>query len=92
LLTKKREPENYLLPASYEHKLPEDEDPPDITDECDAKKLIGAATKTRPINVMEHFWQRMTADMLLESCTYDDDGTEKHEFIEMLEAIYSIAD
>ncbi len=92
LLTRKREPENYLLKAAYEHKLSEGEDPPEITDECDAKKQIGTATKTRPINVMEHFWPRMTAEMLLESCTYNDDGTDKQEFIEMLQAIYSIAD
>lgn len=91
LVTRKREPENYLLPATYEHKLSEGEDPPEITDECDAKKLIGAATKTRAINVMELFWPNMTAEMLLQSCKYHEDGTDKHEFIEMLEAIYSIA-
>ena len=45
-----------------------------------------------PINVMDQSWPRMTAEMLLESCKYDDAGTDKHEFIEMLEAIHSIAD
>ncbi|MFT6793414.1 MAG: putative ATP-dependent endonuclease of OLD family [Rubritalea sp.] len=90
LLTRKREPENYLLKATYEDKLSDAENPPEITDECDAKKLIGAATQTRAINVMEHFWLNMNAEMLLESCKYNDDGEDKHEFIEMMNEIYSI--
>lgn len=91
LLTRKREPENYLLKAAYEDKLRDAENPPEITADCDAKKLIGAATQTRPINVMEHFWLNMSADMLLESCKYNEGGEDKHEFIEMMKEIYSIA-
>ena len=91
LLTRKREPENYLLKAAYEDRLSDAENPPEITDVCDAKKLIGAATLTRPINVIEHFWLNMTAEMLLESCKYNEGGEDKHEFIEMMEQIYSIA-
>lgn len=90
LLTKKREPENYLLKPAYEHRIREGVDNPEITDECDAKKQIGLATRTRAINVLEHFWINMSAEMLLESCKYTEDGEEKYEFIEMMEQIYSI--
>ena len=90
LLTRKREPENYLLLAAYEHKLSSADNAPEITDECDAKKLIGVATQTRPINVMEHFWLNMSAEMLLDSCKYNEDGEDKHEFIEIMEQIYTI--
>jgi len=90
LLTRKREPENYLTRATYEDKLREGEEPPIITDECDAKKLIGVATQTRAINVMEIFWKRMTSDMLVEASKYDEEGEEKCEFVEMINEIHRI--
>ena len=90
LLTRKREPENYLLKGAYEHKLEENAEELEITDECDAKKIIGAATKTRATHVLEHFWERMTGEMMLEACKYEEDGEEKHEFVEMMQQIYSI--
>lgn len=80
-MTKKREPENYIhlsvlnLPGG--HQLA-------YTSTCDAKVLIGQATTTRKDNVLDIFWPRMTAELIREVEAYNDNGTVRYEFTEIL--------
>lgn len=83
-ITRKREPENYILPevvtpfvkvggvVAY-------------SDDDDAKKIIGAATFKSQTDVLEKFWLLMTVEQIRRAETYvDDKGVERFELTEFL--------
>lgn len=83
-LTRKREPENYILPEILTHFV---QNSALLTygDRDDAKKIIGAAIVKRPEDVLEVCWQRMTAAQIRQVERYvDEQGEERFEFSEML--------
>lgn len=86
ILTRKREPENYISPNVVKSRSNTDVA---YTEQCDAKKIIAAATKTKPENVLEKFWPLMSAEDIIEMSRYEVDGVEK---VEILEIITSILD
>ena len=82
-LTRKREPENYIL---HEVIMPfvQNGAAIDYSDRDDAKKIIGAAIIKRPEDVLEVCWQQMTAAQIRQVERYiDDQGKERFEFTEM---------
>lgn len=82
-LTRKREPENYISPDVLTPYL-DGNPPPAYTDTCDAKTIIGRATKTRTTGVLEKFWPLMTAQQIRQAETYKENGVSRFEFTEMI--------
>jgi hypothetical protein len=83
-LTRKREPENYILPEIVAPFV-QNGAPLIYTDTDDAKKMIGVAVVKRPDAVLETFWQLMTAAQIRKAeCYVDDAGQERFELTEML--------
>ena len=83
-LTRRREPENYILPEVVTAD-------PDLlrllvySDTCDAKKVIGNTMKVRSADVLERFWPKMTFDHIRRVERFqDEDGPERFEFTEMI--------
>lgn len=84
-LTRKREPENYILPEVIAPFVRNDT-PLNYTDRDDAKKIIGAAVIKRPEDVLELFWQKMTASQIRQVERYvDEQEQERFELTEMLQ-------
>ncbi len=82
--TRKREPENYILP---EVVIPFLKSTTTISynDSDDAKLIIGNATEKRPDGVLEFFWPKMTAAQIRQTERYvDEKGIERFELTEML--------
>jgi|UPI00068B68D7 predicted ATP-dependent endonuclease of OLD family len=84
LLTKKREPENYIAPSVVKDRYGV---VLTYTESCDAKKIIASATRTRPEDVLEKLWPLMSAQDIVEMSKYQSDGSERVEIVEMLKAI-----
>lgn len=83
-LTRKREPENYILPEVVAPFVKVG-DSVSYSDTDDAKKIIGIATVKRQADVLENFWPMMTAEQIRRSeCYLDDKGRERFELTEML--------
>ena len=61
------------------------------TDTCDAKKIIATALTVRKDDVLERFWPRMNADQIKNRSKYVEDGKERIEIIEILEAVSKLA-
>lgn len=80
-LTRKREPENYIDPVLIQQAYGVEVT---YSDTCDAKKIIAAATRKRPEDVLERFWPMMSADQIVECSTYVEDGAEHVELVEIL--------
>lgn len=87
--TRKREIENYLC-----SDLIKDETGVQVvfTDTCDAKKIIGRATSTKPNDVLDRFWPLMTTEKIIKCSTYRDGNNDKIELIDILEGIVSLVD
>jgi hypothetical protein len=84
-LTRKREPENYILPEVIAPFV-RNNAPLIYTDRDDAKKMIGAAVVKRQDDVLEAFWPKMTAAQIRQAERYvDDQGQERFELTEMLQ-------
>jgi len=79
-VTKKREPENYILLDCLQ--LPADSTF-SFTDTCDAKVLIANEKSTKKTLILETYWTRMTSEQIREVEMYDDNGADKYEFTEM---------
>ncbi|MCG8551562.1 MAG: hypothetical protein MI799_14275, partial [Desulfobacterales bacterium] len=86
-LTKKREPENYIDPQII---MDEYEIVVEYSEEDDAKKIIATATTTRKDDVLEKFWPKMTAEMILSQSKYIDDGAGRYEIQEILSDVLSL--
>ncbi|HRB16940.1 MAG TPA: AAA family ATPase [Nitrospira sp.] len=82
-VTRKREPENYILP---EVVLPHITCGVTVTwtDTSDAKKDIGSATSKSQGEVLEFFWTQMNAEQIRRAEKYIEDGQEKFELTEIL--------
>lgn len=86
-VTRKREPENYIhldclnLPSGSTFSLNET---------CDAKVLIANEKSTKKALILETYWTRMTSEQIREVELYDDNGTDRYEFTEMLTDFLSI--
>jgi predicted ATP-dependent endonuclease of OLD family len=82
-VTRKREPENYILPEVVA---------PFFTggatatwsDTSDAKKDIGTATSKGPGEVLEFFWTKMNAEQIRRAEKYTDGSGDRFEFTEIL--------
>lgn len=79
-VTRKREPENYIhlsvlnLPAGNTLVY---------SDIDDAKQLISIAICRSKGIILDSLWPHMTAQLIREVETYDDNGTERYEFTEI---------
>ncbi len=83
--TRKREPENYIL-SEVVAPFVRNGASLTYTDRDDAKKIIGAAVVKRPEDVLEVFWQKMTAAQIRQVERYvDEQEQERFELTEMLE-------
>lgn len=86
-VTRKREPENYIhldcldLPAGSAFSL---------NDTCDAKVLISNEKSTKKALILETFWTRMSPAQIREVEMYDDNGTNRFEFTEMITDFLSL--
>ena len=86
-LTMKREPENYIhlnclnLPTGSTFNL---------TDVCDAKALIAQEKSSSSRSVLENYWVLMTTAQIREVERYQDNGTDRYEFTEMLNDFLSL--
>lgn len=88
ILTRKREPENYIDPALIEqiHGVL-----PQYTDTCDAKKIIAGETQVKAEKVLEKFWPQMTPDQIKAMSMYVDQGEERCEIIEIIDEVSTLA-
>ena len=83
-LTRKREPENYILPEVVAAFIKVGGTVA-YTDTDDAKKIIGAATLKRQEDVLEKFWQLMTTEQVRRAEKFvDDEGVERFELTEII--------
>lgn len=86
-ITRKREPENYLhlstlnLPVGSTFTF---------TETDDAKHLISMLKSKKKDHILDAYWPNMTALLIREVETYDDNGTERYEFTDMFSDYISI--
>jgi len=90
-VTRKREPENYILP---EVVFPHIADGSSVTwnDTSDAKKDIAAATSKSQGEVLEFFWTQMNFEQIRRAEKYIEDGLEKFELTEILSDFLRLSD
>lgn len=82
--TRKREPENYILPCCIANSCIS------FTDTDDAKRIINGATKVATDKVLERYWPLMTGEQIRCVEQYNDNGVEKYEFSDMINDFLSI--
>lgn len=82
-VTRKREPENYILPEVVTPHYTGGATTA-WTDISDAKKDISIATSKGKGEVLEFFWTQMNAEQIRRAEKYADKGTERYEFTEIL--------
>jgi predicted ATP-dependent endonuclease of OLD family len=88
-VTRKREPENYILPEVVAPHFTGGATAT-WTDTSDAKKVIGAATSTKPADVLEFFWTKMNAEQIRRAEKYSDGGKDRYEFTEILNELLKL--
>ena len=82
--------ENYILPEVVTPFVKAGA-PVSYTDTDDAKKIIGTATVKRQEDVLEVFWQLMSAEQIRRAEKYvDDNGTERFELTEILSDLLTL--
>lgn len=86
-VTRKREIENYICPEVIRQSTGEIVV---FSDTCDAKKIISAKVRISSDDVIDHFWPRMTADLILHRSAYLDGGEERHELKELVASLLSL--
>lgn len=79
--TRKREIENYICPELI---LAETGMQVAYTDTCDAKKIIGQATRMKTDDVIDRFWPLMTAEKIVQQSIFEEDGIQKVELQELM--------
>jgi len=89
-VTRKREPENYILPEVVTPHYTGGATAT-WTDSSDAKKDIGTATSKGHGEVLEFFWTKMNAEQIRRAEKYADGGTERYELTDMLTDFLSLA-
>jgi predicted ATP-dependent endonuclease of OLD family len=85
--TRKREIENYLCPDLIHQETGVEVA---FTDTCDAKRIIGTALKMKPDDVIDKFWPRMTAEMIIQRSLYVDGGNERSELKDLIEGVLKL--
>lgn len=83
-ITRKREVENYLCPLVIKNRFDVDVE---ITDSCDAKKLIADKIKIKKDDVFSKIWPLMMCDDMIRSSMYECNGENKVEIIELVDNI-----
>ncbi len=89
-VTRKREPENYILPEVVAPHFTGGATAT-WTDSSDAKKDIGAATSKGQGEVLEFFWTKMNAEQIRQAEKYTEGGADCYEFTEILTDLLSLA-
>lgn len=89
-VTRKREPENYIL-AEVVAPYFTGGATATWTDTSDAKKDIGAATSKAQAEVLEFFWTKMTTEQIRRAEKYTDGGTDRYELTEILTDLLVLA-
>jgi len=87
--TRKREIENYLCPELIRVEANR---AVTFTDTCDAKKIIGNAVGMKPDNVIDRFWPSMSAEKIISCSTFNEDGVERVELVELSENIIALVE
>jgi len=87
--TRKREIENYLCPELIRVETNTEVT---YTDTCDAKKIIGNAVGMKPDDVIDRFWPSMSAEQIISRSTYEENGVERTELVELTEKIISLVE
>lgn len=87
--TRKREIENYLCPDLIRVEA---NAVVTYTDTCDAKKIIGNAVGMKPDDVIDRFWPSMSAEMIISSSKFEEDGAERIELVELSEKIIALVE
>lgn len=89
-MTRKREPENYIHPQILNDEYGISDFEQSVTG--DSKTHISRLTPLSGRQVLDTLWPKMTSDLILEMDTYEEDGDEKHELVEVLSQILILAD
>ncbi len=90
-VTRRREPENYILPEVVVPHVHKSCSLGAYTDKCDAKKIIGAATMKRGEDLIDTFWTKMTVEQIRTVEKYvDENGVDRYEITEMLTTVLGI--
>lgn len=82
-VTRKREPENYILPEVVTPYFTGGSSAT-WTDTSDAKKDISSATSKGESEVLDFFWTKMNAEQIRRAESYTDNGIVRYEFTEIL--------
>ncbi|QMU63203.1 MAG: AAA family ATPase [Flavobacteriaceae bacterium] len=86
-LTRKREPENYILLECL--NLPSGSTF-NFTDTCNAKSLIAQEKFSSSRTVLENYWTNMDIQQIREVERYQENGVDRYEFTEMLNDFLSL--
>ena len=89
-VTRKREPENYIL---LEVLTPHIAGGAAVvlTDTCDAKREISIATSKSMGEVLEFFWTQMNTEQIRRAEKYTDAGVDHYEFTDILNDFLALA-
>lgn len=86
--TRKREIENYLCPDMIDARTGVRVN---LTDTCDAKKIIGKAVGIKGDDLIDKLWPHMTAEQILQCSSYQDEAGERSELKELVENLLKLA-
>ena len=89
-MTRKREPENYILLEIIAPHITAGAAVV-LTDACDAKREIAIATSKGMREVLEFYWTQMNAEQIRRSEKYTDGGVDRYEFTELLADLLTLA-
>lgn len=90
-LSKKREPENYILSEVVQPHVKVMAAQLTYTETCDAKKIIGDATQVRPADVIDRFWVVMSPEQIRSVEEYtDSDGAKRYELTEAIMTVLKL--
>lgn len=81
-LTRKREIENYIHPSLIPTGV-------NISDTCDAKKILAEKLNIRKKKVMSSLISDMTTELIRDMEEYEEDNIKKYEFTDFFQKIYS---
>lgn len=85
--TRKREIENYLCPDMIRDQTGVQVA---FTDTCDAKRIIGAALRIKPDEVVDKLWPLMAAGDMVQRSRYSDNGHEGIELNDLIQGMLSL--
>jgi predicted ATP-dependent endonuclease of OLD family len=88
-VTRKREPENYILPEVVTSHI--SGMTVSLTDTCDAKREISIATSKGTAEVLEFFWTQMSTEQIRRAEKYTEGGIAYYEFTEILTDFLTMA-